>query len=333
VSGRTAATLSVVIPTRNRLRSLLRVLDALDAQDYPRDLVEVVIVVDGDPVTVEGLSGRDHVRVLEQAHGGPAAARNLGIEHARGDLVLFIDDDVVPAEWCVRRHAEAHATRPDLVVIGPLLPAGRGVPASPWVRWEARTLQRQYADMEAGRWRAGPRQFYTGNASVRREHLVSAGGFDPSLRRAEDVELGLRLRDLGLRFEYHGGATAHHEAARPYRAWVHAAREYGRVDATMALGFGRREVLGWVASEFHERHPLTRIAVRAALRHRRLSSPLPWLAVPLAHTALRCGLGRVSDRLCGGVFNVLYWQGVRDRAGDLPVRSLIASSPPPTSGS
>jgi GT2 family glycosyltransferase len=321
-----AEVVSVVIPTHRRLASLLRLLAALDVQDYPRELLEIVVVVDGDPHTVEALAGRASLRVLEQTHGGPAAARNLGTAHARGELVVFLDDDVVPAGWCVRRHADAHASRRDLVVIGPLLPPRGGVRASPWVRWEARTLLRQYSDMEAGRWAASPRQFYTGNASVRREHLIRAGGFDGSLRRAEDVELGLRLRDLGLDFEYHPEATAHHEPTRRYRSWLDAAREYGRVDARMALEMGRGEVLSWAASEFASRHPLTRIAVRAGLSHPRLSSVLPWLALPFAHTALGCGLGRVSDRLCGGVFNVLYWQGVGDRLGGTSsVRSLIAA--------
>jgi GT2 family glycosyltransferase len=321
--------LSVVIPTHRRLASLLRLLGALDAQDYPRELLEILVIVDGDPATAEALAGRPSLRVLEQPHGGPAAARNLGIAHARGELVLFLDDDVVPAGWCVARHAEAHASRRDLVVIGPLLPPRVGVHVSPWVRWEARTLLRQYSDMEAGRWAATPRQFYTGNASVRREHLIRVGGFDASLHRAEDVELGLRLRDQGLGFEYHPEATAHHEPTRRYRSWVDAAREYGKVDACMALEMGRGEVLEWIASEFHFRHPLTRIAVRAGLRHPCLSSVLPWLALPFAHTALGCGLGRVSDRLCGGVFNVLYWQGVRDGVGGAsPVRSLIASRCP-----
>ena len=327
MTGRRGITpeLSVVIPTRRRIDSLLRLLSALDEQDHPRELVEVLVVADGDPSTAKALAGRADLRVLEQTHRGPAAARNLGISRARGEVVVFLDDDVVPARCCIARHAEAHASGRDLAVIGPMLPPREGVRVSPWVRWEAQTLVRQYTDMEAGRWSATPRQFYTGNASVRREHLVRAGGFDPSLRRAEDVELGLRLRDMGVDFEYHPEAAVHHEPTRRYRAWVSAAREYGRVDGCMAVEMGRREVLGWAASEFHSRHPLSRIAVRAGLRHPRLSSALPWVAVPVATAALRCGLPRVSDGLCGGVFNVLYWQGVADRVGRGSAESLISS--------
>lgn len=315
-------TVSVVIPTRQRLRSLLAVLEALERQDHPAELLETVVVADGDPATAAALRGRPGLRVLEQAHGGPAAARNLGIRSAGAEVILFIDDDVVPSPWCVRRHAEAHASRPDLAVIGPLLPPRDGAWASPWVRWEARTLQRQYSDIEAGRWRATARQFYTGNASVRRDHLVGLDGFNTSLRRAEDVELGFRLRDRGLSFDFLPEATAYHEAERRYRSWVWAAREYGRVDAMMATEMGRPEVLEWAASEFHGRHPLTRSAIVHCLRHPALSSALCAAAAPLARAALRCGGGPVSDRLCGGVFNVLYWQGVRQQLGEEPAVTL-----------
>jgi peptidoglycan/LPS O-acetylase OafA/YrhL/GT2 family glycosyltransferase len=323
-----APTVSVVIPTHRRLRSLLRVLDALEVQDYPHDLLDVIVVADGDLPTAEALRGRPGLQVLTQAHSGPGAARNAGIERARGELVLFLDDDVVPAPGCVRRHAEAHTDRADLVVIGPLLPSRGGIWDSPWVRWEARTLQRQYSDMQAGRWSATARQFYTGNASVRREHLVRLGGFNVALRRAEDVELGLRLRDLGVVFEFRLEATAHHEASRRYRSWVSAAREYGRVDAIMGTRMGRPEVLDWAAREFHGRRTLTRIAVLHGGRHPWLPAVLPWLVAPIAWAALWCRIGRVSDALCGGVFNLLYWDAVSDHLGRPAAEALIASHAP-----
>ncbi|MEA2670482.1 MAG: hypothetical protein QOG45_702 [Chloroflexota bacterium] len=319
-------TVCVVIPTRHRLSQLLRVLDALEQQDFPRELVETVVVVDGDPATAEALAGRSGVDALHQDNGGPAAARNAGVARARAELVAFLDDDVVPPRGWLRRHAEAHRSRENLVVIGPLLPSQSGVRESPWVRWEARMLGRQYADMTAGRWSATPRQFYTGNVSVRREHLVGAGGFDASLRRAEDVELGFRLRDLGLCFEFHPDAAARHEASRPYRSWTWAAREYGRMDALMGTRLGRPEVLEAAGREFHGRHRLTRMAVLRSLRRPCLASALSWLGAPLARTALRAGLTGVSDLICGGVFNVLYWQGMSDAiGGERCARSLIAS--------
>ena len=58
-------------------------------------------------------------------------------------------------------------------------------------------LAKQYEAMDRGVYGATARQFYTGNASVARRHVIAAGGFDTSFRRAEDVELAYRLADRG----------------------------------------------------------------------------------------------------------------------------------------
>ena len=70
-------------------------------------------------------SGRFRVRVLEQPHRGPAAARNRGAAAATGDLLIFLDDDIEVLPGFVAAHVEAHAT-PDSVAIGYLPPQLQG---------------------------------------------------------------------------------------------------------------------------------------------------------------------------------------------------------------
>src|SRR4051794_3983148 len=91
---------SVVVPTFNRRAGLERLLRALAIQTYPADLFEVVVVDDG---STDGTYA--HLRRLvlpftsryyRQRNQGPAAARNLGVHHARGRLLVFLDDDVAP---------------------------------------------------------------------------------------------------------------------------------------------------------------------------------------------------------------------------------------------
>ena len=196
-------TVTVVIPTHRRPGSLLRVLEALDRQDVAAGTFEVVVVCDGleDPslsVVQDSETWSFPMRVVEQRNQGPAAARNRGVGLAGGDLIVFLDDDVVPSPGVIRAHVEAHGDAQDLVVVGPLLPPrGHG---KPWIRFEGRTLEDQYRQMEAGRWSMTYRQFYTGNASVRRNRILEAGGFDETYLRAEDVELACRLHDRGARF-------------------------------------------------------------------------------------------------------------------------------------
>lgn len=323
---RGVSTCTVVIPTHDRRASLMRTLVALGAQDRLPD--EVIVVCDGctddSPRAARSLGTAFRLRVLEQAQGGPAAARNAGLEAARGDVVVFIDDDVVPAPGFLAAHLDAHAHDAGLVVIGPLLPpAGWG---SPWVRWEMRTVLRQYELMRAGDFRPGPRQFYTGNASVGRAHVLAAGGFDPRFKRAEDVELAFRLEAGGLRFTFEPRAAAQHLAERSFDSWVRAARQYGRNDVILGRSRNRPDMLAAIASEYHERHRLTRLAVRLGLAGVDLPAALLRLVCLGAVYAQRAGAERLAHAACSAAFNHQYWIGVAEEMGDRrAVRDLLGA--------
>ena len=91
--------LSVVIPTYNRLPILEKCLRALESQTYDAQLIagyEVVVVDDGSTDgTIDWLQTHSaefpHIKLFEQAHLGPSAARNLGVEKSGGDIIVFID--------------------------------------------------------------------------------------------------------------------------------------------------------------------------------------------------------------------------------------------------
>ena len=161
-------------------------------------------------------------------------ARNNGVAKASGELILFVDDDVVAAPGLLRAHLEAHRRLGDrCVVIGPMLnPSDHTM--SPWVAWEQEMLAKQYRSMHAGQYVATYRQFYTGNASLRRAHFDAVGGFDSTFRRAEDVEVAFRLADRGLSFEFEPSATGYHYAERSYDSWRATAHAYGRNDVIFA---------------------------------------------------------------------------------------------------
>jgi len=304
---------TVIIPTYQRRDSLRRVLGALAKQVWPSDRLEVIVVSDGGDDGSADLASSFAMpfplRVVEQAHRGPAAARNLGVARARRAYVLFLDDDVVPVPHLVAEHARAHGTYEHRVVIGPMLEPP--VRLQPWVRWEARELGEQYRAMQAGEFEPTPWQLYTGNASIRVEHVRRAGGFDARWRRAEDVELGFRLRDLGCEFVFNPAAAGLHFATRSYRSWLDAAHEYGRND----IRFGKGEER--VAGEFRHRHRLTRALIRWGLRHRRAASRLPALGGGAIRFADGLHVQHLTAQLCGAVFNLAYWMGVADEVGSV----------------
>ena len=108
--------LSVIIPTHNRPRSLQSAVESVRAQTDPPH--EIVIVDDGSspPVDSKNFDGSMiPVRILRNAEArGPAASRNAGVDHASGDLVAFLDDDDTWVPWklefvsaCFARHPDA----------------------------------------------------------------------------------------------------------------------------------------------------------------------------------------------------------------------------------
>ncbi len=192
--------LSVVIPTYNRQPILEKCLDALEQQVFDPALIagyEVVVVDDGSTDrTVDWLQTSGdrypHVRLLQQHHLGPAAARNLGVEQAIGDTIIFIDSDLVVTE----RFLHAHATA---------LRAGQAQLGSDRLftyGWVINTANFDDPTAEPFKVTDYSRAYFaTGNVAIARHWLEQAGLFDTQFQLYgwEDLELGVRLKQLGLK--------------------------------------------------------------------------------------------------------------------------------------
>lgn len=325
-------TLSVIVPTFNRVDRLRRVLTALSVQELEVDF-EVVVVSDGSTDgTDEYLAGDDvpiAVVSRRQENSGPAQARNHGIGVARGDIVVFIDDDLVPAPNMLARHLAVHRELGgDVVVTGPMLdPADFEL--SPWTKWEQQMLRKQYDAMRDGLYGATARQFFTGNASIRRQHLLAVGSFDPQFRRMEDIELAYRLDDLGLRWVFAPDAIGYHYAERSYEAWLRIAHDYGRNDVTFGRDHARAGVLRSVASEYRNRNPLLRILLRLSVPSEQFSRTVQRPIERFAHSRWSSRLERASRWALSCAYNDAYYRGVADELGGArEFRRLVRSSPP-----
>jgi glycosyltransferase involved in cell wall biosynthesis len=310
---------SVVIPTHNRIERLKRVLAALESQDYALDDFEVIVVSDGSTDdTNEYLQALDtplQFRAVTQPNQGVAAARNIGLQHATGKFVLFIDDDVVPSPKLIAEHVRIHADHDDdAIVLGPMLtPNDAGM--SPWVRWEQAMLTKQYQAMLSGKYAPSARQFYTGNTSLARIHLIAAEGFDINFRRAEDVELAYRLARRGLKFIFNPNAIGYHYAERSFRSWMEIPYVYGRNDVIFTRDKHQHWLLPEVLSEFHDRNMLVRMLVRLCLDRNILSnSIIAWLR-GISYLADRLGVERLVQTAHSGIFNLRYYQGIAHEMG------------------
>lgn len=307
---------SIILPTYNRLPRLQKVLAGLAAQSYPLVDMEVVIVSDGSSdgtnTFLQAYIAPLRVRPLVQANQGPAAARNLGLQVAQGELVIFIDDDVVPEPRLVAEHVKTHQRHPgDVVVLGPML-TPPNFALKPWVAWEQAMLYKQYADIAASRWAPTARQFYTGNASLARRHLLAIGGFDTTLRRAEDVELAYRLADRGFAFVFNDRAIGYHYAERSFESWLQTPYQYGRNDVIFTRNRGQRWLLPKIMEEFQQRHAFVQGLTGLCLSRRKLSKLCVQGLCRAATASNGAGLTALTMRLYSGLFNLSYYQGIAD---------------------
>ncbi|MEB3265033.1 MAG: glycosyltransferase family 2 protein [Cyanobacteriota bacterium] len=202
--------ISVVIPTYNRLPILRQCLRSLEQQQLagPVASFEVVLVDDGSTdATVSWLQEHagefPHLRLIQQDHGGPASGRNRGVEAAKGDVIVFMDSDLVVTPSFLASHATALAA--DWRRRGDRLSFTYGAVINT-ANFEDPTSERhKLRDLS---WA----YFATGNVAIERQLLERAGLFDPAFRLYgwEDLELGERLRRLGVRLVRCPEAVGYH---------------------------------------------------------------------------------------------------------------------------
>lgn len=211
---------SIVIPTHNRAGKLKRALAHL-LQLAEIDRCEVIVVNDGstdDTVAVLEEFRRSRpeiVRVLTVANGGPGYARNRGAELARGDRILFLDDDVFPRLGAI----ESQMWMLDSGYAG-----SQGL--MPWHPEISQTPLARYLDTRGSEFgfdrvkdtsRLDFRYVYTGNFAVLRNEFLKTGGFDESLFNRkerfsafEDTVLGYQLAQNGARLTLNKESVVDH---------------------------------------------------------------------------------------------------------------------------
>jgi glucosyl-dolichyl phosphate glucuronosyltransferase len=146
---------TVAICTRNRARALERTLRSLATAASPPPLSWEVLVIDNGSEddtanVVASLSNALPVRVVAESRTGLSHARNAAIAAARGDYIVWIDDDVlVDAEW-LRAYLEAFRAWPDVAFFGgPIVPTFEGTPPR-WLRAALPNVDNAYAARDLG---------------------------------------------------------------------------------------------------------------------------------------------------------------------------------------
>ncbi len=317
---------SVVIPTHNRSDCLQKMLKALSRQTLAKGQFEVIVVMDGCTDNSEELLKQTqtdfHLEYVLQQQAGQARARNVGVQLAHADVIVFLDDDVIPEPECLEHHLRNHSAGNSIAVLGQ---AHIALPLHPslyqkvvWAWWEDR-----YHEMQQPGRIVSYRDFCVGNASLLKNDFISVGGFDESFAGygGEDFDLGYRLLKKGVVFHFEDKAVAwHYHETSPYQVLKNMYQE-GMHDVILATKYpeirrGLRLMQHTQAIDFLMQKPLLAKGLIIGLK--------PFLFI---YEAL--GFRRLWRNLFGKLRHCSYWQGVYQQLGSFKAYQQFCEAAPP----
>lgn len=319
-----AINVSVVIPTYNRGPKLAVMLDHLLASEvYGLSEVDIVVVDDGSAQPAAGIVDSLDVRpgvslrCVRQENAGPAAARNRGFRESRGEIVLFVDDDVLCPPDLMRRHVEAHRRFPGSAIVGrcPFAEQHHGTPLFRFVdslgHDGGRGASEEFLNISI---------LASGQISFERSMFDRVKGVyrdDLATPAAEEYELSLRLRDRGVPILLATRITAGHDHPVTLRGMCGQAYKHGMGCAEAAVKCPRTMELHELDTIIKHNGPVTPedslSGVTRKLAKRLLS------AGPVRHGLLAAVRGCETilpwDRLLGPLYRMLlgtfFFAGVR----------------------
>jgi len=218
---------SIVIPTYGRPDRLKECLQAIARSSYPRERFEVIVVDDGSDhppeKVVRQIRNILNITLLTQPHAGPATARNTGAKQAKGDYLVFTDDDCTPAPDYLQKLAARFAQTPNGLVGGKTI---NTLTDNPYSSASQMLIDYIYAYFNAKE----PRFFASNNFAVPNALFHRSGGFDATypLAAAEDRDFCERWRSQGYGMVYAPEALIYHAHVLTWRKFWRQHFNYGR---------------------------------------------------------------------------------------------------------
>jgi mycofactocin glycosyltransferase len=235
--------ISIIIPTRDRCKSVIECLESIYAQDYPSNQTEIIVVDDGSLDETQTLVSGFSCKLLANPKSrGQSYCRNLGAREANHEILAFLDDDCVAGRTWLR----------DLV---------------PYFQWKAvgavggyvdgysnssllDRYEKEFSLLNLGKYifRGVNDQFFipTCNMLVRKKAFDETGGIRETLRIGEDVDFCWRMRDAGWQALYVPSGTVMHKHRNTIGTMLQRRADYGTSEAVLcALHPRKRKTLQW----------------------------------------------------------------------------------------
>lgn len=293
--------LSVIVSTYNRRQVLLsQCLPSLLNQDLAKEQYEIIVIddgsTDGTAAALRDFHQSGALRLVEQQNQGLSRSRNTGIAMAKGDLVMFIDDDIICEPDLFRRHVAAHPDQAARVVHGALYlaPGPRNsLLANANEAWYRR-YNSQLATRGGAIWPDGV--FLISNSSTPRSILLACGGLDENLPAMDDFEIGLRMWKMGVRFQYIPEAVAYELSVKSWRSFLFKDGEaFGKTEVLLCRKYPdyrlRPNLLSIMGKTSKWRQILRRLAIQSPISPAHLVAPFIWICEKLCRYSFMQKLG------------------------------------------
>lgn len=326
---------SVIIPTRLRANMLPETLDSFANQT--RSEFEVIVVCDGEDADTRALSEQYTARfplswIFTPENHGKAFARNLGARHAKHEILIFLDDDTSVAAGWIQEHCDAHKDgAANIAAIGRIVEANQQQPGShterllreSWLKYlDLHEVVFAQPDFYPDAQTSYRHRSFGVNCSIAKQTFLECGGFDPSLSFIEEeMDLGARLYDRGLRFVIRTRAAAFHRDTKVLRHYLEKCwRSGGRIDAYRAITKNQRNpqtaTLGTVGSN----NPLRSLKLRLCWNHPGLVRRTAGLFAALTDAT---GSRLFFKLWCRMTNSAGYWESVK---GEVATRESLRRS-------
>jgi glycosyltransferase involved in cell wall biosynthesis len=232
---------SIIVPTYNTSDVLSQCLASVYQQSANRKDIEVIVVNDGGREATIDIGALDHGFKLQkfyQDHKGPAAARNLGITKAKGEIILFLDDDSLPAPNWLNATVQAWNTYSDFDGIGGYIISEPTDSIycrvnSDFFNWY---LERHLSEDDST-------FIVTCNAGYKKAALERIGLFDDRYKRAsgEDRDLNIKILKTGGRLRLDKDILVYHDRDLTFRSFARKNYNYGKAAFEIYLRYPEQE--------------------------------------------------------------------------------------------
>jgi glycosyltransferase involved in cell wall biosynthesis len=200
--------ISIIIPVYNSEKTIDETIEALMKQNYSKKDYEIIVVDDGSTDrTVDVVKKFKTVKLVKQKHKGPAAARNIGVKHAKGGIILFTDADCIPIKNWIKNMVKPFKNKKIVGVSGSYRTLNND-------KLVARFTGYEIADRHKSMEKQKNIDFIgTFSAGYRKDIFLKFKGFDESfpIASGEDPELSFKINKAGLNMVFQPKAFVYHK--------------------------------------------------------------------------------------------------------------------------